>query len=52
MVKDGVKELIVIAQDTAAYGVDVKYKLDFIGGRAVKTKINVLSKSLPSLEFG
>ncbi len=49
LVKDGVKELIVIAQDTAAYGVDVKYKLDFIGGRAVKTKINVLFEELAKL---
>lgn len=49
LVKDGVKELIVIAQDTAAYGVDVKYKLDFINGRPVKTKINVLFEELSKL---
>ncbi len=49
LVKDGVKELIVIAQDTAAYGSDVKYKLDFIGGRAVKTKVNVLFEELSKL---
>ncbi|MCD8340450.1 MAG: 30S ribosomal protein S12 methylthiotransferase RimO [Burkholderiales bacterium] len=49
LVKDGVKELIVIAQDTAAYGSDVRYKLDFIGGRAVKTKINVLFEELSKL---
>ena len=44
LVKSGVKELLVIAQDTAAYGQDVKYKLDFIGGRAVKTNIKFLSR--------
>ncbi len=49
LVKDGVKELLVIAQDTAAYGVDVRYKLDFIGGRAVKTRINVLFEELSKL---
>ena len=30
LVKSGVKELLVIAQDTAAYGQDVKYKLEFL----------------------
>ena len=43
------KELLVIAQDTAAYGQDVKYKLDFIGGRAVKTNIKVLFEELGKL---
>ena len=49
LVKSGVKELLVIAQDTAAYGQDVKYKLDFIGGRAVKTNIKVLFEELGKL---
>ena len=39
----------MIAQDTAAYGQDVKYKLDFIGGRAVKTNIKVLFEELGKL---
>ena len=34
LVKAGVKELLVISQDTSAYGVDVRYKLDFVAGRA------------------
>ena len=49
LVKSGVKELLVIAQDTAAYGQDVKYKLDFIGGRAVKTNIKALFEELGKL---
>lgn len=49
LVRAGVKELLVIAQDTAAYGVDVKYKLDFIGGRAVKTNVRVLFEELGKL---
>src|SRR5512145_202184 len=40
LLEQGVKELLVIAQDTSAYGVDVRYKLDFVGGRAVKTRLH------------
>jgi len=35
----GVKELLVISQDTSAYGVDVKYRTGFWDGRPVKTKM-------------
>jgi ribosomal protein S12 methylthiotransferase len=49
LVKQGVKEILVISQDTSAYGVDVKYKLDFVGGRAVKTKMNTLVEELANL---
>lgn len=49
LVRAGVKELLVIAQDTVAYGVDVKYRLDFIGGRAVKTNVKVLFEELGKL---
>jgi hypothetical protein len=35
----GVKELLVISQDTSAYGVDVKYRTGFHGGRPVKTRL-------------
>lgn len=48
LVKNGCKELLIISQDTGAYGVDVKYKTEFINGRPVKTKmidlVNELSK--------
>jgi ribosomal protein S12 methylthiotransferase len=49
LVKQGVKEILVISQDTSAYGVDVKYKLDFVGGRAIKTKMNTLVEELANL---
>lgn len=49
LVKSGVKELLVIAQDTAAYGLDTRYKLDFIGGRAVKTNVGTLFEELSKL---
>jgi ribosomal protein S12 methylthiotransferase len=42
----GVKELLVIAQDTGAYGVDVKYRTGFAGGRPVKTRLAELCEAL------
>jgi ribosomal protein S12 methylthiotransferase len=45
----GVKELLVISQDTSAYGVDLKYKLDFWGGRPVRTRMKELCEALGSL---
>lgn len=44
--KAGVKELLVISQDTSAYGVDTKYKLDFWEGQPLKTKFLDLCKAL------
>jgi len=49
LVDSGVKELLVISQDTSAYGVDLKHKFDFWGGKPVKTRITELSKALGSL---
>ena len=46
----GVRELLVISQDTSAYGVDVKYKMGFFGGRPVKTRLRELCEALA--EFG
>jgi ribosomal protein S12 methylthiotransferase len=37
--ESGVKELLVISQDTSAYGVDVKYRMGFWDGKPVKTKM-------------
>ena len=42
----GVKELLVISQDTSAYGVDVKYRTGFWDGRPVKTRMLELVQSL------
>jgi ribosomal protein S12 methylthiotransferase len=49
LVEAGVKELLVISQDTSAYGVDLKYKLDFWGGKPVKTRLKELCDALGSL---
>ncbi len=49
LVRQGVKELLVISQDTSAYGVDVRYKLDFVDGRAVKTRTLELVRELGQL---
>lgn len=46
----GVKELMVISQDTSAYGVDRKYGIDFTdSGKAVRTKLIDLAKELGDL---
>ena len=45
----GVKELLVISQDTSAYGVDVKHKTDFADGMPVKTHMKALSEQLGKL---
>jgi len=49
LVKAGVKELLVIAQDTSAYGVDLEYRTGFWGGRPVKTRMLDLCKALGEL---
>lgn len=49
LVKAGVKELLVISQDTSAYGVDVKYKTGFWGGKPLKTKFYDLATALGEL---
>ncbi|MBE9563966.1 MAG: 30S ribosomal protein S12 methylthiotransferase RimO [Proteobacteria bacterium] len=42
----GVKELLVVSQDTSAYGVDVKYKTEFYNGTPVKTRMTELCEAL------
>lgn len=49
LVAAGVKELLVISQDTSAYGVDLKYRHDFWGGKPVKTQMTALCRELGSL---
>jgi len=49
LVKAGVKELLVISQDTSAYGVDVKYRIGFVRGRPTKTRMTELCRSLGEL---
>lgn len=49
LVKAGVQELLVISQDTSAYGVDIKYRADLLGGRAVRTRMTELCRELGEL---
>ena len=49
LVKSGVKELLVISQDTSAYGVDVKYRTGFWNGAPVKTRMTELCEALSTL---
>jgi ribosomal protein S12 methylthiotransferase len=49
LVKSGVKELLVISQDTSAYGVDIKYRTGFWRGRPVRTRMTQLCENLGQL---
>ena len=49
LVKSGVKEILVISQDTSAYGVDLKYRTGFYNGRPMKTRLKELCQALASL---
>ncbi len=50
LVDAGVRELLVVSQDTSAYGVDTKYRPDFIGGDLVKTRLRELCEELGELQ--
>jgi ribosomal protein S12 methylthiotransferase len=49
LVQAGVRELLVISQDTSAYGVDVKYRTGFWRGRPLKTRMTELAQALSEL---
>lgn len=49
LVNAGVKELLVISQDTSAYGSDIKYKTDFWHGKPLRTRLYDLCDALGSL---
>jgi ribosomal protein S12 methylthiotransferase len=49
LVAAGVKELLVVSQDTSAYGVDLKFRTGFWNGRPMRTHIQQLSEALGSL---
>lgn len=50
LVNAGVKELLVVSQDTSAYGIDTKYRTGFWNGKPVKSHIQQLSESLSELD--
>ena len=49
LVNAGVKELLVVSQDTSAYGVDRRYRTEFWQGRPLKTRMYDLAKALGDL---
>jgi len=49
LVDAGVKELLVISQDTSAYGVDIKYRTGFWGGRPLKSRMTELASAMGEL---
>ena len=49
LLQAGVKELLVVSQDTSAYGVDVKYRTGFWDGRPIRTRFAELAQELAVL---
>ncbi len=49
LVNAGVKELLVISQDTSAYGVDIKYRTGFWGGKPLKSRMTELATAMGEL---
>ncbi len=49
LVDGGVRELLIISQDTSAYGLDLNYRTDFWQGRPLRTDIETLARSLGAL---
>ena len=45
----GVRELLIVSQDTSAYGVDIKYRTGFWEGRPIKTRLKELCEALGEL---
>jgi len=49
LVHAGVRELLIVSQDTSAYGVDLRYRPDFWHGRPVRTRLTELAQALGEL---
>ena len=49
LVRAGVREILVVSQDTSAYGVDTRHRVDFVGGRAVRMSFRELVGELARL---
>jgi ribosomal protein S12 methylthiotransferase len=50
LVDSGVRELLIVSQDTSAYGVDLKYRTDFYNGKPLATRIQTLARELTELQ--
>jgi ribosomal protein S12 methylthiotransferase len=49
LVASGVREVLVVAQDTSAYGLDLRYRTDFWNGRPLRTDVETLARTLGEL---
>ncbi len=49
LVGAGVRELLVVSQDTSAYGVDLRHRTGFVDGRPVRTRLTELARELGAL---
>lgn len=49
LVESGVRELLVVSQDTSAYGLDLKYRTDFFDGKPLDTRLGTLARELGQL---
>lgn len=49
LVESGVRELLLVSQDTSAYGVDLGYRTDIVGGRPLATRLEILARELGQL---
>jgi ribosomal protein S12 methylthiotransferase len=49
LARAGVRELLIVSQDTSAYGVDLHYRTDFWNGRPLKTRLTTLATALGEL---
>lgn len=49
LVESGVRELLVVSQDTSAYGVDLKYRTDIHNGKILETRLRTLASELGQL---
>ena len=50
LVDAGVRELLVVSQDTSAYGLDMRYRPDFWNGRPLRTDIETLARAMGELQ--
>jgi ribosomal protein S12 methylthiotransferase len=50
LVEAGVRELLIVSQDTSAYGLDLRYRTDFWNGRPLRTDIQSLARSMGELQ--